>query len=67
MKSGLHWIACLLVVAGAINWGLVGLFEINLVKIIFCGWPLVQRLVYITIGAAGVLLPVLEWQGRKSC
>jgi uncharacterized membrane protein YuzA (DUF378 family) len=42
-----------LVVIGAANWGLVGLFNFNLVLFLFGGWPIVVKAVYILIGIAG--------------
>lgn len=43
-----------LVVIGAINWGLVGLLNIDLVKLVFGGWPMLVTFVYLLVGAAGV-------------
>lgn len=45
----------LLIIVGAINWGLIGLFNFNLVGTIF-GEPanLMGRIVYILIGVAGL-------------
>jgi len=43
-----------LVVIGAINWGLVGVFKFNLVTLIFGSWPMLVTLVYALIGLAGV-------------
>jgi uncharacterized protein len=54
MKS-LHWIALLLVIVGAVNWGLVGLFQFDLVAALFGGQaaPL-SRVVYALVGLSGV-------------
>jgi uncharacterized membrane protein YuzA (DUF378 family) len=55
----IHWIALVLVVIGAVNWGLVGLFQIDLVAALFGGADaMLARLVYVLVGAAGVLLAV---------
>jgi hypothetical protein len=43
----------ILIVIGAINWGLVGIMNIDLVVLI-AGKTLLARIVYILIGAAGV-------------
>ena len=53
MKS-LHWIALALVVVGAINWGLVGLFQFDLVAALFGDASLLARLVYILVGASAL-------------
>jgi uncharacterized membrane protein YuzA (DUF378 family) len=56
MKS-VFWIALVLVVVGAVNWGLVGLFQFDLVAALFGGAsaPL-ARVVYTLVGIAGVVL-----------
>jgi uncharacterized protein len=47
------WLA--LVVVGAINWGLVGLFDWNLVEEIF-GTGTVTDVIYVIVGVAGLLM-----------
>ena len=47
------WLA--LVVVGALNWGLVGLFEFNLVEEIF-GTGTLTDVVYVVVGAAALLM-----------
>lgn len=50
-----------LVLAGALNWGLVGLFHFDLVAALLGDATLLSRLVYTVIGAAG-LFQVLQWK-----
>lgn len=51
----LNIIAWLLVIIGAINWGLVGAFDFNLVSAIFgSNQALAARIVYILVGLAGL-------------
>ena len=47
------WLA--LVVVGAINWGLVGLFDWNLVEEIF-GTGTATDVIYVIVGVAGLLM-----------
>ena len=56
MRS-LHWIALLLVIVGAVNWGLVGLVQFDLVAALFGGQaaPL-SRVVYTLVGLSGVVV-----------
>jgi uncharacterized membrane protein YuzA (DUF378 family) len=42
-----------LVVIGAINWGLIGLLNFNLVSFLFGSWPFVVTIVYILVGICG--------------
>ncbi len=46
-------IAGALAIVGALNWGLVGLFNFNLVHFLF-GWAKpVERMIYLTVGVCG--------------
>lgn len=50
-------LALVLIVIGAINWGLIGFFGFNLVEAIFGNSPAgvaVQRIVYALVGLAGL-------------
>lgn len=60
MKKGCagHKLAWLLVLIGALNWGLVGLFDLNLVSMIFGSVMWLERLVYILVGLSAVLVIV---------
>ena len=57
--SLLDKISFILVLIGAINWGIIGIFSINLVSILVAGSVLLQRLVYIMVFAAAIDLIVL--------
>lgn len=48
-------IALLLVIIGAVNWGLVGIFQFDLVAAIFGGQAaIISRIIYTLVGAAGL-------------
>lgn len=51
-----HGVAWALVMIGALNWGLVGLFQFNLVEAIFGGWPAVVRVIYVLVGLSAVFM-----------
>jgi uncharacterized membrane protein YuzA (DUF378 family) len=55
--ASLHWIALVLVIIGALNWGLVGLFQFDLVAALFGGQAaMISRLVYTLVGISGVII-----------
>ena len=57
MKMGiLEWIAFALVVVGALNWGLIGLFGFDLVASIFGDMSIISRIVYSLVGASGMYM-----------
>jgi len=51
--SALDWVSYWLVVIGALNWGLVGFFDFNLVSTIF-GASIVTSIVYMLVGLSAV-------------
>lgn len=53
MKT-LDYIALALVAIGAINWGLIGFFDIDLVAIIFGEMSMLTRIIYSLVGVAGL-------------
>jgi len=52
----LNYTALTLVIIGAINWGLIGLFRFNLVAFIFGDMTWLSRIVYILVGLFGLYL-----------
>jgi uncharacterized membrane protein YuzA (DUF378 family) len=63
-------VALILVIVGALNWALVGLFEFDLVATItgdeFGETNLLSRVVYLLVGAAGLWLVSLLARGVES-
>ncbi len=57
MLKPLHVIGLLLVILGAINWGVIGCLQVNLIGLL-CGGAssLPSRAVYAVIGLAGLML-----------
>ena len=66
MKA-LHIATFTLVVIGALNWGLVGLFGFNLVSAILGAASGLERLVYILVGLSAVYLAVTHKNDCKIC
>lgn len=54
--STLGWIAFVLVVVGALNWLLIGLFNWNLVQVIFGGIPILESIIYVLVGIGALYL-----------
>lgn len=64
MKNLLRTIACTLTVIGALNWGLIGLFDFNLVTALFGNFPVVQKALYILIGLSGLVYGGLHFTDK---
>lgn len=55
MKS-VDWVAWVLVVVGALNWGFIGLANLNFVEIIFGIGTALTQFVYILVGLGGLYM-----------
>lgn len=51
----LHKIALVIVIIGCINWGLVGLFDFNLVEYLFGDGSMLTRIVYVLVLISGLI------------
>lgn len=61
MKA-IDYIVLVLVIIGAINWGLIGFFGFDLVRMIFGNMTIISRIVYAVIGICG--LYAISFLGR---
>ena len=53
MKA-IDYIVLVLVIIGAINWGLVGFFGLDLVAFLFGSMSILSRIIYAVIGICGL-------------
>lgn len=65
----LHMLAFLLVIIGAVNWGLIGAFELNLVHKLLGGlvngW--LERAIYILVGVSALVLLATHMKDCREC
>ncbi|MFA7682238.1 MAG: DUF378 domain-containing protein [Candidatus Peribacteraceae bacterium] len=62
-------VAYVLVLVGALNWGLIGVGaflnrDLNVVSMVLGAWPTVEWVVYVLVGLSAVVLLV---KGKKCC
>nr|WP_295971398.1 DUF378 domain-containing protein [uncultured Bacillus sp.] len=53
--STIQRVALFLTIIGAINWGLIGFFQFNLVATLFGVDTLISRIIYCLVGIAGLI------------
>lgn len=61
--KGLQQVANILVIVGALNWGLVGLLDLNVVHMILGSMAGLEKIVYILVGLSGVLM-LTQWKNK---
>lgn len=66
MKA-LHMLTFILVIVGALNWGLVGLMNLNLVNLLFSSMAGVERIIYILVGLSAVYLAATHMSDCRMC
>ncbi len=54
--NAIDWIATILVIAGALNWGVVGLFGIDFLAQLFATVPTLLQIIYILVGLSGLYM-----------
>jgi uncharacterized membrane protein YuzA (DUF378 family) len=64
MKS-LKLISATLVIVGAINWGLVGVANLDLVYLLLGSIPFLMKLVYVLVGLSGLYMAYDMFMGEK--
>ncbi len=67
MKTMLHMTAFALVIVGALNWGLVGLMDLNLVAMVLGSWPMAVQIVYVLVGVSGLYIAATHMGDCKEC
>lgn len=63
MKT-VDYIALALIIIGAVNWGLIGFFGFDLVRMIFGDMSMLSRIIYAVVGICG--LYAISYCGRIS-
>ena len=59
-------LSLVLVIIGAVNWGLIGLFQFDLIAFLFGGQAaLISRVLYTIVGAAGLWSISMLFTGRE--
>ena len=48
-------IALFITIIGALNWGLIGFFDFNLVEALFAGSQTIAKIVYALVGLCGII------------
>lgn len=54
--KGLDYVILTIAIIGAINWGLVGFFRLDLVAFLFGEMTILSRIVYAVVGLCGLYL-----------
>lgn len=61
-RNWLDIVCLLLIIVGAINWGLVGFFNLDLISVIFGNMSMITRIIFAVVGLSGIYSFVLFWK-----
>lgn len=59
-------VAFILLIVGGLNWGLSA-FGMNLVNMLLGSWPMLERIVYLLVGASAVYELITHKDNCKEC
>jgi len=62
----LQYITYTLIIIGALNWGMIGLFNIDVVSAIFGPMSVFTRIIFSIVGLAGLINLIMELTVCKS-
>ena len=63
----LKWISYSLVLIGALNWGLIGAFNFDLVAFLFGEMTILTRIIYTLVGISSILYFILSFRDTTEC
>jgi len=63
----LKWIAYAMVLIGALNWGLVGAFDFNLVSFLFGNMTILTRIIYTIVGLCAITYFIMSFREDSEC
>jgi uncharacterized protein len=66
-KKMIHMLTFSLAMVGALNWGLVGLLDFNLVETLVGTWPVVEKLAYAGVGLSAVYVLITHMDDCRMC
>ena len=58
-------LALIILVIGGLNWGLVGIFNLDLVEVIFGDMTVIARVIYAVVGLSAIYVLLLTGKLRK--
>lgn len=64
--NAIDWIAIILLAVGGLNWGLVGIFNFDLVATIFGDMSALSRIVYAVVGICAIYVLAISPKLGKS-
>ncbi len=63
----LKWVTYSIVLIGALNWGLVGAFNFNLIGFLFGDMTYVSRIIYMLVGLAAIAFIIFSVRDGMEC
>ena len=61
-RNWLDIVALILIIIGAINWGLIDFFRFDLIASLFGQLSAISRIIYAIVGIAGIYSLILFWK-----
>ena len=63
----IKWIMYSVVLIGALNWGLIGAFDFDLISFLFGDMSALSRVIYTIVGLCAIGYFILSFRGNEEC
>jgi len=64
-KDMVSWVAFVLMIIGGLNWGLVGLIKLDVIRAIFGDMTVLSRIIYLLVGISAIYLLLMPPKMNK--
>ena len=61
------WITYAVVLIGALNWGLIGAFDFDLIRFLFGDMTALSRVIYTIVGLCAIAYFVMSFRDNSEC
>ena len=61
-RNWLDVVSLILIIIGAVNWGLIGFFNLDVISAIFGNMSMITRIIFAVVGIAGIYSLELFWK-----
>lgn len=55
-RCSVHTVGWVLLFVGGLNWGIVGLLNLNIINLVLGSVPTLERIVYVLVGISAILV-----------
>jgi len=64
-KGTIYWIALILLIIGGLSWGLIGIFQWDIITAIFGDMTTIGRIIYTLVGVSAIYILIAAFSSKE--